>query len=94
MTANDNTTPIPPSADKTLDVRTTKCPLNFVKARLALDKLADGQVLEVWLAPDSDTLNTLPISLRQEGHVICVYSPTEQAPYHRIIITKQADSSR
>ena len=57
-----------------LDLRQTKCPLNFVQARLALDKLATGQMLEVHLALASESLQSIPTSLRQEGHTVTVIS--------------------
>jgi TusA-related sulfurtransferase len=56
--------------DTPLDLRKTKCPLNFVKARLALEKLGSGEVLELWILPDSPSAINLPQSLQQEGHVI------------------------
>lgn len=73
---------------KVLDLRTTKCPLNFVKARLALDKLAVGETLEVWLAPDSETLTTLPNSLRQEGHEVEVKNKNSDENYVGILIRR------
>ena len=53
-----------------LDLRTTKCPLNFVKARLAVEKLADGDTLTLWLASDSESAVNVPQSLQQEGHTV------------------------
>jgi len=55
---------------KPLDLRTTKCPLNFVKAKLALEKLPVGGVLEVWILADSQSALNIPHSIQQEGHQI------------------------
>ncbi|MGE0199629.1 MAG: sulfurtransferase TusA family protein [Candidatus Melainabacteria bacterium] len=55
---------------QTLDLRTTKCPLNFVKTKLALEKLAPGDVLEIWIATDGESAINIPNSLRQEGHQV------------------------
>jgi TusA-related sulfurtransferase len=51
-----------------LDFRQTKCPLNFVKTRLALEKIQHGDVLEVWIARHSESVMNIPNSLEQEGH--------------------------
>jgi TusA-related sulfurtransferase len=59
-----------PTPVQTLDLRTTKCPLNFVKTRLALEKLSLGEVLEVWILADSQSSLNIPNSIRQEGHAI------------------------
>lgn len=59
-----------PTPVQTLDLRTTKCPLNFVKTRLALEKLSLGEVLEVWILLDSQSSLNIPNSIRQEGHTI------------------------
>jgi TusA-related sulfurtransferase len=56
--------------NKPLDLRTTKCPLNFVKAKLALEKLPVGAVLEVWILADSQSALNIPQSIQQEGHKI------------------------
>ena len=53
-----------------IDVRDTKCPLNFVKARLALEKLAVGEVLEVWIRAESESTLNIPKSMTQEGHEV------------------------
>ena len=59
-----------PSSCQQLDLRTTKCPLNFVKTKLALEKLATGEVLEVWIAAEGESTLNIPQSIAQEGHVI------------------------
>ena len=47
-----------------------KCPLNFVKTKLALEKLPIGGVLEVWIDADSESAINVPSSLSQEGHEV------------------------
>ena len=59
-------------ASISLDLRKTKCPLNFVKAKLALEKLAIGEVLEVWLLASGDSALNVPNSFRQEGQSVAV----------------------
>ena len=59
-----------PPPKQTLDLRTTKCPLNFVQTKLALEKLAAGDILEVWILTDGESAINIPNSIRQEGHSI------------------------
>lgn len=59
-------------ASISLDLRKTKCPLNFVKAKLALEKLAIGEVLEVLLLTTGDSALNVPNSFRQEGQSVAV----------------------
>ncbi|MFN8615211.1 MAG: sulfurtransferase TusA family protein [Vampirovibrionales bacterium] len=59
-----------------LDLRHTKCPLNFVQTCLALDKLASGEVLTVLVLAQGPSAQRLPNSLQAEGHRVI---HTEQA---------------
>ena len=70
-----------------LDLRTTKCPLNFVKARLALEKLPVGDILEVWILADSQSALNIPKSIQQEGHLI-VDDTVEEGGLRRLIIQR------
>jgi TusA-related sulfurtransferase len=76
-----------PSPKQTLDLRTTKCPLNFVKTRLALEKLGVGDILEVWILIESQSALNIPKSIEQEGHEI-VATETEADGLQRIFIRK------
>jgi TusA-related sulfurtransferase len=38
-----------------LDLRKTNCPLNFVKAKLALEKIDVGDVLELWILTQAES---------------------------------------
>ena len=55
--------------DAQLDLRGTPCPLNFVKAKLHLEKMAAGGLLEVWLDP-GEPIEQVPDSLAMEGYTI------------------------
>lgn len=54
---------------KTLDLRGTPCPINFVKTKLALEELADGQVLEI-IIDEGEPCKNVPRSVKDEGHKI------------------------
>lgn len=72
-----------------LDLRTTKCPLNFVKAKLALEKLSDGALLEIWILADSPSAINIPQSLQQEGHRLLRTDTDPDITYQRLLIQKQ-----
>ncbi len=54
-------------SDTTLDLRGVICPLNWVKARLALEPLEPGDALRLRLDP-GEALENVPRSARDEGH--------------------------
>jgi len=49
-----------------IDLRGVECPLNFVKAKLELEKIAVGQVLEV-LLDDGEPVRNAPASFAEQG---------------------------
>ena len=58
--------PIAPEA-KLLDLRGTPCPINFVRTKLCLEQMQQGQLLEVWLDP-GEPIEQVPESLKIEGY--------------------------
>ena len=52
-----------------LDLRGTPCPLNFVRTKLKLERMAPGSLLEVWLDP-GEPIEQVPDSLMIEGYPI------------------------
>jgi TusA-related sulfurtransferase len=52
-----------------LDLRGVKCPLNFVKAKLALEKLCPGSELKMVL-DQGEAIETVPKSILAEGYEI------------------------
>lgn len=54
-------------ATEQLDLRGTPCPLNFVRTKLKLEKMAPGSLLEVWLDP-GEPIEQVPDSLRMDGY--------------------------
>ena len=55
--------------DDTVDVTDVKCPTTFVKAKVALEELDEGQILAVRLN-DGEPVQNVPRSLKEEGHEI------------------------
>ncbi len=54
-----------------LDLRGTPCPLNYVRSRLALERLAPGQLLQVDLDA-GEPERMVAEGLRGEGHAVAV----------------------
>jgi tRNA 2-thiouridine synthesizing protein A len=52
-----------------LDLQGVLCPLNFVKAKLKLEEMEPGEILELILDDDEAT-TSVPRSLKNEGHQI------------------------
>ncbi len=63
-----------------LDFRLTKCPLNFVKTRLALEKIPLNAFLEVWISATSESVMNIPKSIEAEGHEIIKNERLEADP--------------
>ena len=53
--------------DKTIDLRGTPCPLNWVKTKLRLEVMQPGQVLEV-IVDDGSPARNVPRSAETDGH--------------------------
>jgi TusA-related sulfurtransferase len=55
--------------DVTIDITGEICPMTFVRTRLALDRLAPGQILSVTLRGE-EPLRNVPLSATRQGHTI------------------------
>ena len=70
MSQSPSTAVNPPQLpDAKLDLRGTPCPINFVRTKLQLEKMAPGAMLEVWLDP-GEPIEQVPDSLKMEGYAI------------------------
>lgn len=74
------------SADDTLDLRGVLCPINFVKTKLKLEEMDDGQCLEVFL-DEGEPITNVPRSVKEEGHQILKVNKEDDGCY-RLIIKK------
>ncbi len=59
--------PAPPSPVARVDVRGVACPITWVRARIALGRIARGEVLEVLLL-DGEPRENVPRSAEEDGH--------------------------
>jgi TusA-related sulfurtransferase len=57
------------SRTHTLNLRGIPCPLNLVKAKLAIEKIAIGDILKVEL-DDGEPIRNVPVSLGRQGQEI------------------------
>ncbi len=60
---------------ETLDLTGVVCPLNWVRARLALERMAPGEELTLLLDP-GEAIDSVPRSAREEGHDVEVEGMT------------------
>jgi len=56
-------------ADKELDIRGEVCPFTFVKSKLALETMKEGEVLRVIIDYEPSAEN-VPKSMREEGQEV------------------------
>ncbi len=73
-----------------LDLRGVKCPMNFVKTKLFLDKLPVDDVVAVFLDP-GEPVESVTESIQAEGHQI-VGSVQDGAGHFLVTIKKCADA--
>lgn len=55
--------------DLFVDITDVVCPMTFVKAKVAIEELEDGQILEVKMNEGEPLLN-VPRSFKEEGHKV------------------------
>ena len=55
--------------DVKIDLRGTPCPMNWVEAKLQLEKMEPGQLLEMIL-DDGDPIRNVPRTIKADGHKV------------------------
>jgi sulfite reductase (ferredoxin) len=73
---------------KKLDLRGVKCPINFVRAKIALDDSEVGTVLELFI-DDGEAYDSVPKSLSEEGHQIVSLSSVEDGAW--LLLVRKLD---
>jgi TusA-related sulfurtransferase len=66
--------------DAFVDITSVVCPITFVKVKVALEELADGQILEIRMNAGEPILNA-PRSLKEEGHKILEVEASGESMY-------------
>ena len=72
------------TVDETVDITDVVCPVTFVKTKVALDELEEGQILSIRLN-DGEPVQNVPRSLKEEGHQILKLKNNEDGTYDLIV---------
>jgi TusA-related sulfurtransferase len=70
--------------DDTVDITDVVCPTTFVKAKVAIEELDDGQILAVRMN-DGEPVQNVPRSIKEEGHQILKLVNNEDETYTLIV---------
>jgi len=63
-----------------VDLRGVSCPTNFVKAKLALEDLENGEIVHI-LLDDGEPVKNVPRSLKVDGHKLIGLQQTGEGHY-------------
>lgn len=75
--------------DDNVDITDVVCPTTFVKAKVALEELDDGQILAVKMN-DGEPVQNVPRSIKEEGHRILKLINNEDGTF-TLIVKKVGD---
>ena len=81
----------PPASQQSevVDLRGVKCPMNFVKAKIALAKVPGGNILGFYL-DDGEPIKNVPKSIEGEGH--SVLSIDDQYEGYNLLLVKKKEA--
>ena len=71
-------------ADDFVDITDVVCPVTFVKTKVALEELEDGEILQVHIN-DGEPVQNVPRSVNDEGHQILKLQDNEDGTYELYI---------
>lgn len=77
--------------DDTVDITDVVCPVTFVKAKVALEELDDGQILAIRMN-DGEPVQNVPRSIKEEGHQILKLNTNDDGTY-TLIVKKVEDEA-
>ena len=66
--------------DEQVDITDVVCPFTFVKAKVALEEMDEGQVLAVKMN-DGEPVQNVPRSIKEEGHQILKLDTNDDGTY-------------
>ena len=70
--------------DDTVDITDVVCPTTFVKVKIALEELEEGEILSVKMN-DGEPVQSVPRSIKEEGHQILKLIDNEDGTYNLIV---------
>ena len=71
-------------AGERLDITDVVCPVTFVKTKVALEEMEEGQILQVHLN-DGEPVQNVPRSVKDEGHRILKLEENDDGTYELFI---------
>ena len=77
--------------DATIDITDVVCPITFVKVKVALEDLEDGQTLGVHLN-DGEPIQNVPRSLKDEGHKVTGVKKNGDGTYDLVVVKGGLDA--
>ena len=70
--------------DDTVDITDVVCTVTFVKAKVALEELDEGQILAIKLN-DGEPVQNVPRSIKEEGHQVLKLNNNDDGTYTLIV---------
>lgn len=70
--------------DDQVDITDKVCPLTFVKAKVAIDELDDGEIIAIRMN-DGEPVQNVPRSIKEEGHQILKLVNNEDGTYTLVV---------
>ena len=72
-----------------VDITDVVCPVTFVKAKIALEELDDGDILSIRLS-GGEPVQNVPRSIKEEGHKVLSLTENGDGTY-QLIVQKVGD---
>lgn len=70
--------------DEYCDITDVVCPTTFVKAKVALEELDEGQILSIRMN-DGEPVQNVPRSIKEDGHQILKLNKNDDGTYELIV---------
>jgi sulfite reductase (ferredoxin) len=84
----EKTTPTdaPKEKNMVLDLKGTPCPINYVKAKLFLENIDQGDIVDIFL-DEGEPIQNVSMSLKNDGHQIL--EKEKQNGFYKLVVKKQ-----
>jgi TusA-related sulfurtransferase len=79
------------NVDDTVDITDVVCPVTFVKAKVALEELEDGEILAIRMN-DGEPVQNVPRSIKEEGHQVLKLDDNQDGTY-TLLVKKVEDEA-